>query len=172
MSLYHLSASDFVIMRNEDNINLCTEINGISVVLFYSPACVHCNRVAIPLIKSMPNVLRGCIYGMINVSTNKQLIDSSQNSTTPIKFVPFFVLYYNGMPYAIFNSSHDVNTLTNFIKEVAEHIRQESKNNSYVSQNSQIKYNKNRKSRIISYGTPLYGDDDKTYLEFLPAYKN
>lgn len=169
MSLFYLNTSDFVLSQSPDgNVNLCTEINGISLILFYSPSCVHCSKLAFPLIKSMPNILRGCTYATVNIGTNKQLIDISKGTTTPITYVPLIILYYNGLPLFKYDGDANVGMLKQFIIEVSNHIRNQNMS-TLMTNNPKIK--KHHKS-IAIWGEPLYGDDERTYLEFEPAYNS
>jgi len=167
MSLYFLNSSDFFLSKLPDgNVNLCTEINDMSIVLFYSPNCKF-SQVAFPIIKNMNNILRGCTYAALNVELNMQLVQTSKNTTTPIEYVPLILLYFNGVPIFKFNNTITVDNLKQFIIEV-NNIKNQTQNfNNNNIDNPNIK---KRHKHIDIFGEPLYGDDDKTYMEFIPAY--
>ena len=40
---------------------------------------------------------------MINVMRNKQVVNNSRNTITPITYVPYILLYWNGKPYMKYN---------------------------------------------------------------------
>jgi thioredoxin-like negative regulator of GroEL len=193
MSIFYPSSNDFYLQKQIDNsVTLNCAFNHISLILFYSPQCLHCNKI-IPVFKSMPQVLKGCSFAMVNVNTNRQLITMSQQSNTPITYVPLIILYYNGVPMSIYNSECDVNKIKQFIYDFSKYIQQQSRqqiqqnsqqysqqsqqNNNQMSnrQQQQYSYNnpniKNKKNGIGQYilGTPL--TDEVTYLEFTQAYQ-
>lgn len=162
--ILYLSSEDFNIQKGLKGDILCHNTPGISLILFYSTHCTHCQTV-IPLFKKMPGTIGGCQFGMINVSTNKSIVEMSKNTVTPIKYVPFVVLYINGKPYMIYSGTYEEKKLKDFIFEVVNKLEQKQ---SF----SKEKVKENPETGIPAYciGKPLCGKADVCYLEFNTAY--
>jgi len=124
--LLFLTTEDFQIKTTTKGKNLlCTNIRGISLILFYSTACEHCKKL-IPIFKHLPGTVNGCQYGMVNVSANKNLIAMSRTTIAPIEFVPYILLYHNGRPYMRYNGPYNASEIKNFVIEVANNIHKNS----------------------------------------------
>lgn len=166
--LLFLSSEDFRVEQGANGNILCNQINGFSLILFYSTKCVHCHTLT-PIFKGLPGSVGGCQFGMINVSFNKRCVQMSQQTITPITYVPYIILYIQGKPFMKYNGPYEAKEIRRFIVEVAEKIQTKQQ---FESQN--VKHN-GKKNRIPEYtiGKPLYGcRDDVCYLEFEEAYKS
>lgn len=118
--LLFLTSDDFAI-KNE-NV-LCHEIPGICLVLFYSTFCEHCNSL-IPIFNKLPGTFNGCQFAILNVSQNKTCVVLSQKTTTPIKYVPYIILYIDGKPYMSYKGPHGIEEIRNFILDVSRNLQQ------------------------------------------------
>lgn len=154
-SLLFLTTDDFAVSPSENGDVLHIDVRGFSLILFYSTHCVHCQKL-IPIFKHLPDVVTGCQFGMINISTNRRLIAMSAASITPIKYVPLIILYINGRPYMRYDGLPHEDDIRRFILDVSNAVHE--------SGFSQV----TRERGIPSYsiGNPLYGETDVTYLEF------
>jgi thioredoxin-like negative regulator of GroEL len=150
-----LTRDDFRLTLMNSMTVLSHEIKGFSVVLFYSPQCVYCKQF-IPIFKHLPDVLNGCQFAMINVSVNKSLVTLSQQSNTPITYVPLIILYINGRPYIRYTGPLVENDLRRFIIDVSNKVH-ESGFTHVLKTNGIPDY---------SMGKPLYGEDEVSYLQF------
>ena len=103
--LLFLTTEDFNTQNGVKGSIMCTNIQGFSLVLFYSTECQHCQSL-IPIFKRLPGSVGGCQFGMINVSLNKQCVMMSRNTIAPIKVVPYIVLYINGKPHMRYNGPY------------------------------------------------------------------
>ena len=85
MSLLFLGNDDFTITKNArgDGNILCNFIPNYSLILFYSTQCQYCHQI-IPIFKTLPGIISGCQFGIVNVSQNKKLINMSKNTILPI----------------------------------------------------------------------------------------
>ena len=163
-SLLFLSSEDFRVENGVKGNILCNNLNGISIVLFYSTSCVHCHSL-IPIFKNLPTIISGCKFGMINVSMNKQCIIESKKTIVPIEVVPYILLYVNGKPYMRYVGPHASNDITKFIVDVTKKINLNT--NSNFSEEK-----KENKLPAYSIGKPLCGSNDKVcYINFDSAYK-
>ena len=165
--LLFLTAEDFHVARGVKGNIMCTNIQGFSLVLFYSTQCEHC-QTFIPIFKRLPGSVGGCQFGMINVSHNKKAVIMSRETVAPIQVVPYVILYVNGRPYMRYRGPQDAREIARFIVEVSQKVQNKQK---FSKGDKRIK--RDPKSGIPAYtiGKPLFGpDDDVCYLEFDDAY--
>lgn len=165
--LHFLNNQDFSIQRGSKGPILCTNIQGFSLILFYSTQCSHCQSF-IPIFKTLPGSIGGCQFGMINVSHNKQCIIMSRETIAPIKEVPYIVLYVHGKPYMRYKGPQDAAEIGRFIVEVSKNVQN---NQSFSKDDKRIIKEDTKGIPAYTIGIPLCGPDDKVcYLEFDTAY--
>jgi thioredoxin-like negative regulator of GroEL len=163
--LLFLQSGDFSIQTGTKGDILCNSIRGISLILFYSTKCEHCQAL-IPVFKRLPGTIGGCQFGMINVTMEKDVVRMSSSSIMPIKYVPLIVLFVQGKPFIRYDGPHEDSEIRKFLVEVTSKLQTKEKFSS-----DKVKEGKNDKE-IPAYtvGHPLYGQDDVSYLEFEEAY--
>ena len=162
--LLYLSSEDFALQRGKKGPIMCHQIRGISLILFYSTHCEHCKEL-IPIFKSLPGTINGCMFGMINVSLNRACVAMSQNTIAPIKYVPYIVLYVDGKPFMAYKGPYQASELQKFVVQVAQNIQKKQQFSKDVV--------KQEEQKIPEYtiGIPVCGDDNVCYLDNLNAYK-
>jgi len=162
--LLFLCSDDFTVAKGTKGNILCHSIPGFSLILFYSTQCVHCQNL-IPIFKKLPGTIGGCQFGMINVSSNRTCVRMSQNTISPITYVPYIVLYIEGRPFMRYQGPHDSGEIRRFVFEVAQKVQNKQKF-------SADKVQEDPRGGIPAYtiGHPLYGDDKVCYLDFDEAY--
>lgn len=170
--LLFLTKDDFNIQRGINGDVLCIDVKDFCLLLFYAKTCVHCQNI-IPVFKQLPGTIGGCQFGTVNIGVNKQLIDVSKNTTTPIKYVPLILLYYNGKPVMSFKSHNQIvteNELRKFIIDVSKSLQQ--KQSFQQPQTQQSQQPPQQQSQIPQYtiGIPLQGVGNVCYLDFVEAY--
>ncbi len=154
-SLLFLTTNDFRLAQTGGGTVLYHTSSGFSLMLFFSPKCPHSQKI-IPIFKHLPDIVNGCTFGMVNISSNRTLLGMSEQSTTPIKYVPLIILYINGRPYMRYEGPPSENDIRRFILEVS--------NNVHESGFSKVL--KDKEIPAYTIGEPLFGDDNKTYFEF------
>jgi hypothetical protein len=165
--LLFLTSDDFGIQRGTKGNILCTNIQGFSLVLFYSTQCSYCQSL-IPIFKQLPGSVGGCQFGMINVSHNKQCVMMSRETIAPIKEVPYILLYVNGKPYMRYKGPQDQREIARFVVEVSQKVQT---NQNFSKDDKRIKEDPRGGIPAYTIGRPLCGPDDKVcYLEFNNAY--
>ena len=165
--LHFLTSDDFEIQRGPKGPILCTNLQGFSLILFYSTQCDYC-QAFIPIFKRLPGSVGGCQFGMINVSHNKQCVMKSRQTIAPIKEVPYIILYVNGKPYMRYRGPQDPREIGRFIVEVSQKVQT---NQSFSKTDQRIKEDPRTGIPAYTIGHPLYGPDDKVcYLDFEEAY--
>ena len=162
--LLFLTTQDFHITDGTRGKLLAHNIPGFSLILFYSTQCQYCQKI-IPLFKRLPGYIKGCQFGMLNVSKNKPILHMSANTIARIEYVPYIILYTNGKPFMRYEGGHTVQSIKNFIVEVNKrlHHKQQFSNKEQVTEKKDIP--------AYTLGKPLYGDQERCYLEFNKAYK-
>lgn len=165
--LLFLNSQDFQLNQGKNGTLLTTKIPGLSLLLFCSPRCPHSNNL-LPIFKKLPTLINGCNFGIINVSKNRQLVQMSQQSITPITYVPYILLFVNGKPYMVYNGPHTEQNITEFVVEVANKLPKQSKEK-FISHEEEETPNKIPE---YSLGVPLFGKDNITYLTEADAYKD
>jgi thioredoxin-like negative regulator of GroEL len=102
---------------------------------------------------------------MINVSTNKSIVEMSRETIAPVKYVPYIVLYINGKPFMVYKGPYDEGEIRNFVVEVANNVQKKQ-------QFSKEKVKEDKPGELPAYciGQPLCGNDKVCYLTFTGAY--
>jgi len=170
--LLFLQTEDFMIQKGMKGNILCHNIRGLSLILFYSTNCQY-SRALIPVFKRLPGQLGGCQFGMINISSEKMLIEMSKATISEIKYVPLIILYVAGKPFIRYDGPSDENEIKRFIFEVSNKIQSKEKFTGKQNQqpaNQQANANTKRSIPAYASGQPLWGDSDDFYLEFAEAY--
>lgn len=174
MNLFYLTPKDFNMAHNPTlrcNI-MCTRVPHISVVLFYTERCAICVQL-LPIFKYMPNMVRGCQFGLVSLDQHRQLYQASQNTNTPITHVPTIILYNNGVPFASYKGRLDVNDLRDFIIAQARYIEQQSSFQDARATNAHQYYQQmgqqqnmvyNDTNRLPTWGVPLSGELEDQYM--------
>lgn len=161
--LLFLSSDDFAVVRGTRGNILSHGIKGFSLILFYSTQCVYCQNL-IPIFKSLPGSIGGCQFGMINVQNNRQILLKSKQTISPITYVPYIILYVDGIPFMRYDSAHDEGTIRKFVFDVAQQLHAKQQ---FLPQN-QIN-DGGREIPAYTIGKPVLGDKkhpDICYLEF------
>ena len=110
--MIYLRYSDFYINHAG---NLCVNQKGYSFVMFVSNACSYCSEIA-PSFLRLSQIIKGCVFGTINVDQDsRKIVEISNRSRTPLEYVPYLVLYANGVPMAQYHSDES-NPDSNFEK--------------------------------------------------------
>lgn len=152
-------------------------IRGISLVLFFSTQCQYCHQF-IPIFKKLPGTVGGCQFGMINISTNRSVVEKSKNTISPLTYVPYIVLYFNGIPIMSYDGPADENSIRKFVLDIVESLqaKQQFTNNNQgqgvQNQGMQGQNVQSNQSDIPAYTIGKPKDSDKCYLTWDSAYSS
>ncbi len=120
MSIHYLNANDF----SQEGGHLAANIGGITFVMFHSQQCSYCPKF-IPEFTQLPHAIRGINFGLCSVDgANRIIVQLSQNSSTPIKSVPKFILYNDGIPYIEYNGQRNRQAILKFLQEIISKLNQ------------------------------------------------
>lgn len=103
--------------------DLAHRIPGVCVVFFYSISCPVCK----PLFqefKTLPGKVHGVNFAVANVSANNMRIQQmAEASTTPIRYVPYIVVYVNGKFYLEYRGPKKIDSIARAAYEIAAKIQ-------------------------------------------------
>lgn len=121
MSIHFLNHQDF---KTNDGVKgklLCTSIQGMSLLMFYSNRCPHSLKL-LSVFKALPSSVPGCKIGVVDLDRDKRVIEMSKETITQITYVPYILLYINGKPFTNYNGGHTLDEIRTFIITVANQI--------------------------------------------------
>lgn len=165
--LLFLTGQDFNVQRGTRGAIMCHEIQGYSLIMFYSTNCSHCQTL-IPIFKRLPGTIGGCQFGMVNVGSNRDCIQMASQTIVPIQYVPLIILYINGKPFMRYpkNNPYTMENIQKFVIEIANNVKQKQQFTKEKVKNSESGI----PEYLVDIGVPLCGDDKVCYLEFNTAY--
>lgn len=165
--LLFLTEDYFKIATNKKGEDiLATTMRGISLILFYSTQCPYCEPF-IPIFKKLPGTVGGCQFGMVNISTNRSIVEKSKNTIMPLEYVPYVVLYTNGQPLVSYDGPADEQELKNFVMSIVQ-------SNQAKQQFIQDKKPETieQPSGIPAYTIGLPKNTERCHLDWASAYKS
>ncbi len=179
--LLFFTSEDFRTEKGPKGKVLCINVKGLCLILFYSPMCKHCNNF-LPDFKTLPGRIGGCQFGMVNVNNSKEVVMMSAETIVPIKYVPYMILYEDGVPIIRYDGEHSSVSIVNFICDVNGKLNQRRATNK--SSNEQNRKQEHHDELVEVNGFQLkvstktiskYCDGRKkreniTYLTFMKAY--
>lgn len=123
--ILYLTADDFVLKSGEKGNLLCTTqlVKGLCIVLFYSNDCQHSANL-LKKYKQLPRVINGCQFALININkpSNFSVVRLSQNTISPITFVPDIILYVDGTPFIRYDGPHEIPPIKQFILDIYQRL--------------------------------------------------
>jgi thioredoxin-like negative regulator of GroEL len=127
--LFFLTDDNFNIQSDPNGKKLCVNIEGYSLVFFYSTNCTHCQQL-IPMYKKLPNAVGGCTFAMVNINASSGVVAKSKATQAPIKYVPLIVLYIAGKPFMRYDGPHKFEEIKRFVIEIATKMSKKPKGQS------------------------------------------
>ena len=71
-------------------------------------------------------MIGGCHFGTINVSDNMNIVKASMKSTTPIKYVPYCIMYIDGVPFMRYDGTRNIEQIKTFVFEIAGRLQRKT----------------------------------------------
>ena len=97
-SIIKLQTADFQVDSGTKGPILCTGIKGMTLIMFYSPNCEICKDL-LPKFHRLPQAITGCNFCTLNINENRQIVAMSNQTISPIQFVPHILFYVSGRPF-------------------------------------------------------------------------
>jgi hypothetical protein len=119
-SISFLNSSNFILIGTQ-NKSLGINISGPVLVFFKMQTSEPSNEFE-PVFVKLSNIDVRISYGILDVTRNKDVVQWSRQTSTPITAVPILILYLNGKPYAKFNGTKNIPSLQNFITKALQTI--------------------------------------------------
>lgn len=108
--------------RFTEDRNLGLVVKGAVLVLFYSPQCPDCKCLPfIPVFKKLPRTVP-CQFGIVNISSNRAVVEKSKNTRMPIQYVPYIVMYIDGKAVMSYDGPPDEEDIREFIAHVLANV--------------------------------------------------
>jgi len=124
MSLYSLTDSNFQLLLSKSGSKiLCTGIQGISLILFYTPDCQYCPDVK-DKFRALSQNIKGVHFAICNLRQCLKVLQLSKESTTPFQNVPDILCYINGKPYCKYEGEHTIRGFKEFLALVQSKVDQ------------------------------------------------
>lgn len=166
-SLLYLTSDDFQRIQGPKKPELVLKgVNGLALVLFYSTRCKHCHSF-IPIFNQLPTDIRGCQYGLVNISNNSNIVQQSKGTVCELKYVPYVIMYMRGRPFMRYDGERTMAGVKKFVTEVISSV---SKKQFNVQKNNLSKDKRIEKRPAYCIGDPKC-DEDVCYLDYSDAYK-
>jgi hypothetical protein len=115
-SIIRLRLDDFEIQKGTKGQLLCVGIKGISMVMFYSPLCKNICMPLLPQFNQLPNIISNVKFCTLNINEHVGIIPLSEHTISPIKFVPFIILYVDGRPFLQYDDQPVLSKMVDFVK--------------------------------------------------------
>jgi thioredoxin-like negative regulator of GroEL len=132
-----LHSSHFQLAGNQQK-TMFLKVPGNVLVLFTQATCHACN-VFMPTFNQLANHDRRISYAVIDLTSNRDVIGMSRQTSLSIQNTPMLLLYSNGKPCARFTGSDkSVQALSGFISKALTHLQQQQPSKQAYQQQSQF----------------------------------
>ena len=125
MTVMHLNHEHF---QAPGGATMKLNIPGLVLVMFKQQTCQHCVNFA-PQFEAMSQNDQRVRFAYIDIRQNRQVIGMAQTTNTPIKAVPLFILYLNGVPCALYKGRHEYGSMMSFLNELVQKVGAASTSN-------------------------------------------
>ena len=165
-TIHFLKVGDFHIAEGKKGRVLCTNLKGVSFVMFYSKECVYCNEL-FPIFKRLSQQIPNCSFAALNISNEPGVVYASQKTIAKIDSVPYLVLYVQGRPFVRYTGSRKFEDVGNFIVEILKRVQ--SKKNFMDSKYEVVEAELPRINGLIPFNISCEGE--QCYVKFGDLYK-
>jgi len=176
-SATHLTDDDFYLDRGEGGKILCSNLEGVALILFYADKCAFCGDI-VPDFKKLPSIIPGVRFGLVNLYRFRKIYELSKTTTTTLSAVPYMILYVKNIPRLIYDGDKTLDGIIDFINNVLPRIKsQDNFINKRENKNAAGGNGTGGLDAIPAYtiGRPYNIECDKEkgicYLSFNDAYK-
>lgn len=97
-------------------------VRGPTLVYYYSRVCEGCKKFTPEYIQHVAPRAQQVNIAMCNPRLNNDTVARmSQGTNTPIQYVPYFVLYIDGMPIMEYNLEKSASAILKFLEDIVPH---------------------------------------------------
>lgn len=124
MSLLFFSEQDFALSSKDGMKFLGVRCKGLTFLLFFSTQCPTCHDF-ISVVKKLPFQYKESKFGLYHIKDgHDKIVKASMGTTTEIKYVPYLVLYNDGIPFALYEGPPDTDKIIQFIHSIDTKLKQ------------------------------------------------
>jgi hypothetical protein len=127
MTIHQLTSQNFSLSNTGKSKNLNINLGGAVLCFFKMDSCPGCNNFD-PIFRQLSLEETNINYSIINLSSHRDIVTMSRQTTTPITAVPFLLLFINGNPHAKYNGQKTISALKSFINKALQHAPRISNN--------------------------------------------
>jgi len=133
------------------------------ILIFFKMPPNMCQGCAafMPVFKQLSESDRRVAYGVLDVSTYRNVVMMARETTTPINNVPSLILYINGKPHTRFNGNKNVQHLSSFITKSLESAMT-AKQTPVQSQSNNMYGGMSAPPPQQNFGTPMQQQNQQT----------
>lgn len=143
------------------------------LVLFHQPACTHCPA-AINVFYSLAQTERRIALGLVNVAQKGGvLVRRTSRSNFPLKYVPYLVLFINGVAVGAYKQKLTLDGLREFIGQSLAQGPARDRFSARQQPDEGVKPQppvEASSGATTTLGVPVCDDDDVCYLVYDDAY--
>jgi hypothetical protein len=123
-NLQFLRSQDFYLDEGTKGKVMCNNTKGFCLVLFHadSSRCTHCEE-CIPEFKKLPYKMGGVKFALVNVNRERDVVQMSAVTISPITYVPYIVLYINGRPTFRYDGERTTEKMLEFLNDVMSSLQ-------------------------------------------------
>jgi thioredoxin-like negative regulator of GroEL len=123
-NLQFLRSQDFYLDEGTKGKVMCNNTKGFCLVLFHadSSRCTHCEE-CIPEFKKLPYKMGGVKFALVNVNRERDVVQMSGVTISPITYVPYIVLYINGRPTFRYDGERTTEKMLEFLNDVISSLQ-------------------------------------------------
>lgn len=119
MSVHQLSSQNFSLSGRGQKKFLNINLQGAVLCFFKMDSCPSCKGFE-PVFLQLAAEEQKINYAIINLSSSRDVVGLSRQSTTQITAVPFLLLFVNGGPHAKYNGKKAIQPLKSFINKALQ----------------------------------------------------
>jgi len=121
--MQRLTSDNFYVDDGKNGKLLCTTQKDLLFVFFYKGdgSCDAC-KAMMPSFQQLGKYVPEVKYAIINVDEQKDAIRKSLKTISPIKYVPYLILFVNNKPFLRYDGGKDLKDMINFLKDLLTRI--------------------------------------------------
>ena len=119
MSVHQLTSQNFSISGRTQKKFLNINLPGAVLVFFKMDSCPGCNSFD-PIFHQLAREEVRINYAVINLTSFRDVVTMSRQSTTPIASVPLLLFFINGGPHAKYNGKKHITPMKSFINKALQ----------------------------------------------------
>ncbi len=101
---------------------LCTTQKDLLFVFFYKGSGCDSCKTMMPAFQQLSKYVPEVKYAIVNVDEQKDVIRQSLKTISPIKYVPYLIIFANSKPFLRYDGGKDLKDMVDFLKDLLQRI--------------------------------------------------